>query len=48
MILLDANPLRFPIGKMITDPSTYLASSDYTGTLQVEAIKGDVFLNLST
>ena len=48
MVLLDANPLRFPIGKMITDPSTYLSSSDYTGTIQVEAKKGDVFLNLST
>jgi hypothetical protein len=48
MVLLDAGPLRFPIGKMITNPSAYLDSSDYTGELETAAKKGDVFLHLDS
>ena len=45
-VVVDATPLRFPIGKMKTNPSAYLASSDHTSELQAAAKKGDVWINL--
>ena len=45
-VVVDATPLRFPIGKMKTNPSAYLDSSDHTSELQTAAKKGDVWINL--
>ncbi len=46
IVLLDASPLRLPLGRMITNPRAYLDSSDHTSELQTEAKKGDVWINL--
>jgi len=46
MVLLDAGPLRFPIGKMVTDPSAYLGTSDHVSDFETAGKKGDVFVNL--
>jgi len=45
-VVVNATPLRFPIGKMKTNPSAYLDTSDHTSELQTAAKKGDVWINL--
>jgi len=45
MVLLNANPLRFPIGKMTTVPSSVVGGSAIT--LAAEAKKGDIYIQLA-
>ena len=45
-VVVNATPLRFPIGQMITNPNLYLGASEVSTELQTEAKKGDVWINV--
>ena len=45
-VVVDATPLRFPIGTMKTNPNLYLGSGEISTELQTEAKKGDVWINV--
>jgi len=44
MVLLNANPLRFPIGKMVSAPLNIKTSNNFESVLDLDAKKGDVFI----